>query len=168
MSPPSAGRDVGAGGVPRQEALPGAQEQDPAQRSLLLEVVTRAVHVSMVVVAVHLLLVGLHRPGGGFAAGLLLGLGLVLRRLAGGRHDLGAAVRVPAGVLLGAGLALAAGYAAVGVLATGAPLTGVSGEWHVPGLGTLPVSSSLLLEVGIVLVVVGLVTDVLRTLGGEE
>ena len=45
----------------------------------------------MLVVATYLLLVGLHRPGGGFAAGLVAGLALVLRRVAAGPHELGEA-----------------------------------------------------------------------------
>lgn len=157
------------GGVPRSTLLPGAADQPPGSRSLLLEVVTRVLHPTVLVVAVHLFLVGLYRPGGGFAAGLLVGLGLVLRRLAGGPRDVGAAARLPVGLVLGAGLLLAAGYALAGPLLLGLPpLAEAHGELHLPLLGTVSWGTSYLLELAIVLVVVGLVTDVLRTLGAEQ
>ncbi len=163
----SQGQGAG-GGVPRSRLLPGAADQAPQARSLLLEVVTRVLHPTMLVVAVHLFLVGLHRPGGGFAAGLLVGLGLVLRRLAGGRNDVGAAARLPAGLVLGVGLTLAGGYALAGPLLGLPPLAEAHGTLDVPVVGELSWGTAYLLDLAIVLVVVGLVTDVLRTLGGEE
>lgn len=153
--------------VPSRRLLRGADHQEQHQRAPLLEALTRLLYPSMLVVAAYLLLAGLERSGGGFAAGLVVGLGLVLRRLAGGPVELGAAAPLPPGAVLGAGLMLCAGYAAAGALLTGRLLTGT--EWHLPlPGGELAVPSSLLLETGIAAVVVGLVLDVLRTLGAEE
>ena len=49
------------------------------QRSLLLEMTTRALFPTVLVFSVYLLLVGHYGPGGGFAAGLVAGLVLATR-----------------------------------------------------------------------------------------
>ncbi|HET7327736.1 MAG TPA: MnhB domain-containing protein [Nocardioidaceae bacterium] len=154
--------------VPTQRLLSAADRQPAQRRALLLEVVTRVIHPSVMVVGVYLLLAGLHRTGGGFSAGLVIGLGLVLRRLAGGPHELGAAAPAPPGVLLGGGLTLAAGYGAAGVVFSDTLLKSYTWVLHLGPLGDLDITGSLIFEVGIVAIVVGLVLDVLRTLGAEE
>jgi multisubunit Na+/H+ antiporter MnhB subunit len=158
-------RQPPAWNVPASRLLPAADRQDPADRSALLEVVTRILHPTVVMVSGYLLLAGHDRPGGGFAAGLVAALGLVLRYLAGGPQELRVASPVDPGPLLGAGLAVAAGYAAVGVVAAGSPLAATT--WSIPlgVLGHLEVSSSLAFDAGVFLIVVGLAVDVLRTLG---
>ena len=60
------------------------------------------------VFSIYLLLAGHNSPGGGFAAGLVTGLALVVRYLAGGRYELDEAAPVDAGVLMGTGLFVAA------------------------------------------------------------
>jgi multisubunit Na+/H+ antiporter MnhB subunit len=154
--------------VPRSRLLPAADRQDPADRSLLLEGLARLVHPSILVVAVYLLVVGLHHPGGGFAAGLVAGLGLVLRRLAGGPHELAAATPAPPGVLLGIGLTLVAGYAAAGIVLDEVLLAGMVWSVDAGFLGHVEIPSSLVFELGTALIVVGLTNDVLRTLGADE
>lgn len=156
-----------ASNQPRARLLHGAEELPSAGRSLLLESVTRLLYPSMLVVAVHLLLTGTKAPGGGFSAGLVLGLALLLRRLAGGDHELGVASVAPPGVLLGAGMVVMTGYAAAGLVLAGHPLA--STVWHpdLPGAPPYTVPSVLIFEVGVVLAVVGLVLDVLRTLGAD-
>ncbi|SFE84001.1 MnhB domain-containing protein [Blastococcus tunisiensis] len=154
--------------VPRSRLLPAAERQDPDDRSLLLEALTRLAHPSILVVAVYLLVVGLHHPGGGFAAGLVAGLGLVLRRLAGGPHELRAASPAPPGVLLGAGLTLVAGYAATGVVVAGELLAGAVWAFDAGVLGHVEIPSSVLFETGTALIIVGLTLDVVRTLGADE
>lgn len=155
------------GSVPRSRLLPAADRQRPEERVPLLEVVTRIMHPSTVMVGIYLLFVGLHRTGGGFAAGLVIGLGLVLRRLAGGQHELGAATPVSPGVLLGSGLTLVAGYAIAGVVVADELLAGQHWSLQLGWLGHLEITTGLVFELGIVLIVVGLVLDVLRTLGAD-
>ncbi len=154
--------------VPRSRLLPAAHAQLRRRRVLLLEVMARAVYPSVLVVAAYLLVVGLHRTGGGFAAGLLLGLALVLRYLAGGVRELGAAAPLPPGMLLGSGLVLAAGYALLGVFAFAHVLGSAVAEVDLGPLGHLQVATSLVFEVAIALIVLGLVVDVLRTLGSPS
>lgn len=151
----------------RQTWLLAGRTLSPRNRSILIEVLVRLLFHPAIVVSVFLLFVGHNAPGGGFAGGLLAGLALVARYLAGGRYELGEAAPVDAGRLLGTGLLLAAGTAAGSLAFGGAPLESAWFEAEVPVLGTLSIGTSTLFDIGVYLVVVGLVLDILRALGGE-
>ena len=105
--------------APRRQWLAGTVALAPERRSVVLEVVTRILFHTIVVFSIYLLFSGHNEPGGGFAGGLVAGLALVLRYLAGGRYELGEAAPVDPGLLLGAGLLLSGGTGVVG-LALGA------------------------------------------------
>ena len=139
----------------------------PQNRSILLEVVVRLLFHSLVVVSVFLLFAGHNAPGGGFAGGLVAGLALVARYLAGGRYELGIAAPIDAGRLLGAGLVFVVGAAGVPLLFGADPLTSTWIDVTVPVLGHVEFVTSTLFDVGVYLVVVGLTLDVLRSLGAE-
>jgi multicomponent Na+:H+ antiporter subunit A len=157
----------GEAATTRQTWLIAGRTISPRNRSILIEVLVRLLFHPAIVVSVFLLFVGHNAPGGGFAGGLLAGLALVARYLAGGRYELGEAAPVDAGRLLGTGLLLAAATA-TGSLIFGAPVfTSAWFETDVPVLGTLSIGTSTLFDIGVYLVVVGLVLDILRALGGE-
>lgn len=137
------------------------------ERTLLLEVITRLVFPTVMVLSVYFLFAGHNAPGGGFAGGLLAGLALVVRYVAGGRYELGEAAPVEAGTLLGTGLLLAGLSGAVGLVLGGEVLQTYVIEGDVPVLGTVKFVSSLVFDIGVYLIVVGLVLDILRSLGAE-
>ncbi|MCG2803362.1 MAG: Na+/H+ antiporter subunit A, partial [Cellulomonas sp.] len=139
----------------------------PYRRSVIFEVVVRLVFRTMIVYSVYLMFSGHNAPGGGFAAGLVTGIALTVRYLAGGRYELGEAAPVQPGTLLGAGLFVAAGTGIAGMLAGRPVLTSWVLTWHAPVLGEVHLVTSLFFDVGVYLVVVGLVLDILRTLGAE-
>lgn len=151
----------------RQTWLLAGRTISPRNRSILIEVLVRLLFHPAIVVSVFLLFVGHNAPGGGFAGGLLAGLALVARYLAGGRYELGEAAPVDAGRLLGTGLLLAAGTATASLFFSGIPLESAWFEADVPVLGTISIGTSTLFDIGVYLVVVGLVLDILRSLGGE-
>lgn len=136
-------------------------------RSVLLEVLVRLLFHPAILVSVYLLFAGHNAPGGGFAGGLLAGLALVARYLAGGRYELAEAIPVDAGKILGVGLALAVGTAVASMFFGGAVLQSVYLEADVPILGHLSFGSSTIFDFGVYLVVVGLTLDILRSLGAE-
>jgi multicomponent Na+:H+ antiporter subunit A len=139
----------------------------PQRRSVIFEVVTRVLFHSMVVFALFLLLSGHNNPGGGFAAGLVVGIALVVRYLAGGRYELGEAAPVHPGILLGTGLFLSAGAGLVPLLLGGSVLQSAILELTLPVFGHVKLVTTLFFDIGVFLVVVGLVLDILRTLGAE-
>ncbi|MFP7759788.1 Na+/H+ antiporter subunit A [Marisediminicola sp. LYQ85] len=139
----------------------------PRNRSILLEVVVRLTFHAVIIVSVYLLFAGHNLPGGGFAGGIVAGLALVARYLAGGRFELGAAAPIDAGKLLGTGLALAVGTALVPLFFGAPPLTSAYIEGTVWLFGDVEFVSTTIFDVGVYLVVIGLVLDVLRSLGAE-
>jgi len=139
----------------------------PRNRSILLEVAVRLLFHSLIIVSVYLLFAGHNAPGGGFAGGLVAGLALVARYLAGGRFELAAAAPIDAGKLLGTGLAMAVGTALVPLFFGVDALTSTWVEGEVWLFGHLEFVTSTFFDIGVYLVVIGLSLDVLRSLGAE-
>lgn len=151
----------------RRSWLLAGRNLDPSRRSILLEVVVRLIFHALILLSFYLLLTGHNSPGGGFAGGLVAGLALVARYLTGGRDELGATVPVDAGRILGAGLALASAMAMLPLFFGQAALASSWIDLDLGPLGVVPVVSSTLFDIGVYLVVFGLVLDVLRSLGAE-
>ncbi|WP_099023111.1 Na+/H+ antiporter subunit A [Mycolicibacterium palauense] len=147
--------------------LRGSDYRDPRYRSLVLEVATRIIFPLIMVLSAYFFFTGHNTPGGGFAGGLTAGLALVLRYLAGGRYELGETLPLDAGKILGAGLALSAGTAVASVLVGAPALSSALISLDLPVLGQLKFMTSLFFDLGVYLIVVGLVLDVLRSLGAR-
>lgn len=138
-------------------------------RSLILETATRAVFHTILLFSLYLLFAGHDAPGGGFIGGLVAGGAFVLYYVAYDVSSFEAVVRLRPELLLGPGLLLAGATGAGGLLLTSQLLeAGYLFHDHVGPLGEVGVHSTLLFDVGVYLVVVGLVRMVLRTLGGED
>ena len=147
--------------------LRGSELRDPRHRSLVLEVATRIIFPLIMVLSAYFFFAGHNTPGGGFAGGLTAGLALVLRYLAGGRYELGETLPLDAGKILGAGLFLSAGTAVASLLAGAPVLSSALIEIDVPVFGTVKFVTALFFDLGVYLIVVGLVLDVLRSLGAR-
>ncbi|BBZ26500.1 monovalent cation/H+ antiporter subunit A [Mycolicibacterium madagascariense] len=147
--------------------LRGSELRDPRYRSLVLEVATRLIFPLIMVLSFYFFFAGHNTPGGGFAGGLTAGLALVLRYLAGGRYELGEALPVDAGKLLGSGLALSAGTAVASLLLGAPVLSSAVIQLDLPVLGHVKLVTALFFDLGVYLIVVGLVLDVLRSLGAR-
>ncbi len=125
-----------------------------------------------------LLFAGHNDPGGGFAGGLVAGLALVIRYLAGGSAELDEAAPVDAGRVLGAGLLVAGLSALAPVLVGGrivqsydlditAPYVSyLPTPWgDLPLLGEVHLVTSVFFDIGVYLVVIGVMLDLARSLG---
>lgn len=139
----------------------------PTGRSALLDVVVRLLFHGMVVLSIYLLFAGHNLVGGGFAGGLVAGIALVGRYLAGGAAELGAAAPIRAGRLLGLGLATAAATAVVPLFFGQDALESTFIDATVPILGHVEFVTATFFDIGVYLIVIGLVLDVLRSLGAE-
>jgi multicomponent Na+:H+ antiporter subunit A len=133
---------------------------------VVFEVVTRLIFHTVMIFSIYLMLVGHNLPGGGFAGGLVAGLALMIRYLAGGRAELDEAAPIDAGAVLGIGLAVAALSGLIPTLLGGGVLQSAIVDVHIPVLGTLHLVTSVFFDIGVYLVVIGLALDVLRSLGG--
>jgi multicomponent Na+:H+ antiporter subunit A len=154
-------RDTSTG---RRTWLRGAFS-DEAMASPVLEMMTRLLFPIMMLVSVYLLAVGHNEPGGGFAGGLVAGVALAVRYLAGGREELLEAVPFDAGKLLGTGMAVVVLSVVWPVLIGGRIGESYAIEWAVPLLGEQKLVTTLFFDVGVWLIVIGAVLDFVRSLG---
>jgi len=135
-------------------------------RSLILQTATRSLLPLLLLFSLFILLRGHNEPGGGFIGGLLAAGGLSLYTLA---HDARAALRLlhlDPRVLIGAGLLTAALSGCVALLEGRPFLTGYWAARAVPGLGK--VSTVLLFDIGVYLVVIGTTMLIILTLANPE
>jgi multicomponent K+:H+ antiporter subunit A len=141
---------------------------DPAGRPwldrrspLMLGQAARAVLPLALLITAYLFLRGHNAPGGGFIAGLVAALAVAMQWLALGMPRDTAALRRMLPVLLASGLGLAT-LTGLGSLVFGAPfLTSAFGHVDLPVLGDLELASVLFFDLGVFLVVLGMVLAVL-------
>jgi multicomponent Na+:H+ antiporter subunit A len=155
---------VDSGGRAR---LAGAEQMPTVRRSVILETCVRLAFHTVLVFGVYLLFAGHNQPGGGFIGGLVAGSAFVLRYVAGGRGELRRAVPIDPGLLLGSGVLLATATGMGSWLFGADFLTSDYGTVVLPLLGDVKASTVLMFDLGVFLVVLGLVLTLLRTLGAE-
>jgi multicomponent Na+:H+ antiporter subunit A len=163
--PTIAARRRATGDDYRNTWLRGGRTLAPERRSIIFEVVVRLAFHTMIAFSLFLLFSGHNNPGGGFAGGLVAGLALMVRYLAAGRYELDEAAPVDAGLVLGLGLVVATGTGLMSLLFGGEVLQSAVIDVTVPLLGEIHLVTSIFFDIGVYLVVVGLMLDVLRSLG---
>jgi multicomponent Na+:H+ antiporter subunit A len=136
--------------------------------SLILTTISRMVFHTVIVFSVYLLVSGHNQPGGGFVGGLVAGAALVLVFAAGGVEQVERTMPVPSTFVLGLGLACAQLTAAAAWLTGGALLESTVFDVHLPVFGDIHVATPLFFDIGVYLVVLGLVAIALRTIGRQE
>ncbi len=147
--------------------LAGSYSLAPQRRSVILEVTTRLIFHTAVMFSLFLLFSGHNAPGGGFAGGIVAGIALAVRYLAGGRYELGEAAPLHPGIALGTGMSLTVLAGLTPMLFGQSILQSFMVSFTMPIFGEVKVVSTLVFDIGVYLVVVGLVLDILRTLGAE-
>ncbi|WP_026373463.1 Na+/H+ antiporter subunit A [Agrococcus lahaulensis] len=138
---------------------------DEHMASPVLEMMTRLLFPIMMLVSIYLLAVGHNEPGGGFAGGLVAGIALAVRYLAGGRDELTEAAPFDAGKLLGAGIVVAVLGVVWPVLVGGRIGESYAIEWVMPLLGEQKLVTTLFFDIGVWLIVIGAMLDFVRSLG---
>ena len=135
--------------------------------SLVLDSVLDVVLRTALLFSLFLLFAGHNAPGGGFVGGLTAAAALVLRFVAGGTAAVDELVPLRESRFLGGGLLLAALTGFGGWVWNDAFLGSAKVEQVVPALGTLKFTTALPFDIGVYLVVVGLVLAILRALGPD-
>ncbi|WP_212523831.1 Na+/H+ antiporter subunit B [Actibacterium sp. MT2.3-13A] len=136
--------------------------------SVILKAGTKYLVGLLLLVSVFMLLRGHNAPGGGFIGGLLGATGFVLYAIACGTAQARAALRLAPRTIAAAGLGVALASGAIAALAGEAFFTG---QWLFLGAGEtgkgLPISSVLLFDIGVYLVVFGAILTLVFALEEE-
>jgi len=157
----------------RRDALdPAGRAWSFAQQPLMLRVAARVVLPLALVVSVYMFWRGHSLPGGGFIAGLVTAVALVLQYMALGQQKADAVLHGAGGQRftrwIGAGIGIAA-LTGVGAFVFGRPfLTSATGYPLVPVLGEVPLASALLFDLGVYITVVGATLLMLSVLGAAS
>lgn len=133
--------------LPHEEALDA--------HPLLLVMATRVLLPLSLVVGTYIFLRGHNEPGGGFVAGLVVAIALIMQYIASGYGWAAARMRVDAQSYIGAGVAIA-GLTGVAAFLFGRPfLTSTFGYLTWPVVGKFEVASAMAFDLGVFLTVVG-------------
>ncbi len=139
---------------------------DPDATPVIMATLTQILLPLALLVAVFILLRGHNQPGGGFIAGLVTAVALIVQFLANGTHWTQQRMPSDSHPLVAWGL----GVAAITGLASGlfgAPfLTSTHGHLHWPVVGDFELASAMAFDLGVFLVVVGASLMILLNLGG--
>ncbi|GAB3189275.1 monovalent cation/H+ antiporter subunit A [Hydrogenophaga aquatica] len=146
-----------------------------ARHPLLLRVAASVVLPVALVFTVYIFMRGHNMPGGGFIAGLITAVALVLQFMAMGQGQAESYLRAEGGRRfvrwIGTGLGIA-GLTGAAAFLFGRPfLTSAHGHPHVPLLGELPFASAAMFDLGVYFTVVGgtlLTISVLGSASQEE
>ena len=158
-------RKISAG--PQQTWLAVTTLISPRRRSILLEVSTRILYHTLLLVSVWLLFIGHNNPGGGFIGGMVAGIGITIRYFAGGRFELLEAVPARPGGIIAIGMTTAVVSALIPLAFGYTILQSVEAHVDLGVLGELHFTSAMGLDIGVYLLVIGVVLDLLQSLGSE-
>lgn len=137
----------------RQEDHPDAGDSHP----LMMVVVTRVMMPVVLMVGLYIFLRGHNEPGGGFIAGLIVAIAILMQYMASGFSWAAARQRHPYQGVIGAGV-LVAGLTGIGAFFAGKPfLTSAFGYFGWEPLGEFELATAMGFDLGVFLAVVGAV-----------
>jgi multicomponent K+:H+ antiporter subunit A len=148
--------------MPRRTTDGDGRSWAPDPHPMMLTSLTSVLLPLALTVAVYIFMRGHNLPGGGFVAGLITGIALILLYIANGIDWASSRMGIQYPRLIGAGV-LVAGLTGVGSWFFGRPfLTSAHGHPHLPVLGDIPLATAMAFDLGVYLTVVG---TVMLTLG---
>ena len=152
--------------APQTDAFGRAWSKDAYP--LILQVQARLIFPFMLMIAIFIFLRGHNLPGGGFIAGLIAALAIVLQNLANGIVWTAQRLRLDAHQVIAAGLSFAL-LTGIASWFWGYPfLTSTFAHLHWPVVGEFELASAIAFDLGVFLVVVGATVMILVQLGKLE
>lgn len=137
-------------------------------RSFILDLLVDIVVRTALVLSLFLLFSGHNSPGGGFVAGLVFGITLILKYVAGGIDEMRSILPVSAETTLAFGLTLAILTGVAGWVWADAFLESEGFELTLPVLGVVKATTALPFDIGVFGVVVGMVAALVPAFGPED
>jgi multicomponent K+:H+ antiporter subunit A len=151
------------------ERRPDRKPEDAVDEYLRIPaLIMRWMFPAAIVLAVHIFLRGHDKPGGGFAAGIVMSIAFILQYIAGGTRWVEDRLRILPVVWVSAGLLLALGTGLVSWLFGYPFLTSAFQYAEVPAIGRVPLASALIFDLGVFVLVVGATVLILIALAHQS
>ncbi|MCJ2182743.1 monovalent cation/H+ antiporter subunit A [Novosphingobium sp. 1949] len=131
--------------------------RSPERHPMMFAVAARVLLPLASIIAIYIFLRGHNAPGGGFIAGLVASIAMLVQYMASGFEWTDARRRIDEHRLIGLGVTIAA-LTGLGSLVFGYPLfTSAFGHFHIPLLGDLELATATLFDIGVGMTVIGAV-----------
>jgi len=131
---------------------------------VIMATLTRILLPLALLVGAFIFLRGHNVPGGGFIAGLVVAIALIMQYMASGHGWAAVRMKVDYHALIGIGVLTAAATGVVAWLADHPFLTSAFGHFHLPLVGEFELASAMAFDTGVFLTVVGAVMLALANL----
>jgi multicomponent K+:H+ antiporter subunit A len=152
--------ELGAKIAARMPDMPMSADRHP----LIMVVATRIMLPLAMMVAAYIFLRGHNSPGGGFIAGLVASIALLLQYMASGYGWAAQRMRIDYHAMIGAGVLIAAATGIAAMVLDYPFLTSAFTYLHWPIVGKFEIASAIAFDVGVFLTVVGAVMLALANL----
>ncbi|OAN76364.1 monovalent cation/H+ antiporter subunit A [Jannaschia sp. EhC01] len=141
-----------------------SQDRSRDRHPLMMVVVTRVLMPIAIVVGLYIFLRGHNEPGGGFVAGLVIAIALLMQYMASGFAWTQERKRIEYHTMIGLGVVIA-GLTGVGAWLFGRPfLTSAYTYVHLPPIEEFELATAMLFDLGVFLTVLGAVMLMLYSL----
>lgn len=141
-----------------------SKDRSRDRHPLMMVVATRVMMPIAVVVGIYIFLRGHNQPGGGFVAGLVISIALLMQYMASGFAWTQSRQRIEYHAMIGLG-AVIAGLTGAGAWLAGRPfLTSAFGYVHIPPIEEFELATAMLFDLGVFLTVLGAVMLMLYSL----
>ncbi|WP_372707585.1 monovalent cation/H+ antiporter subunit A [Brevundimonas sp.] len=131
--------------------------RSPEHHPMMVVVATRLLLPLAVMVGLFIFLRGHNQPGGGFIAGLVFSIAILMQYMASGFTFADQRLRADHHSMIGAGVLIAA-LTGLGAMAFGAPfLTSAFDYFSLPLIGEFELATAILFDIGVALTVIGAV-----------
>ncbi len=151
--------------LPVPQADPDGRPWAGERHPVILSQMTRFLLPLALLVAAHLFLRGHNAPGGGFIAGLVAAVALVLQYMASGIAWTQKQWRQACHPLIAAGVLMASATGTVSLFLGRPFLTSAFGHVHLPVVGEFELASAMVFDLGVFLTVVGVILLIIANLG---
>lgn len=139
----------------------------PMKRLVILDRSVRLLFHPVLIASLYLLFAGHNQPGGGFVGGLVAGAAVSMQYVAGGIDEVRRLSRFRPWSILGTGLLVAFVTASLPLLVGDQILETALFERDLPILGAVKATSAVFFDLGVYVLVVGLVLMVFEAFGDE-
>lgn len=141
-----------------------APDRSRDRHPLMVVIATRVMMPVAIMVGVYIFLRGHNQPGGGFVAGLVMSIALLMQYMASGLAWTQRRQRIEYHALIGLGVVIA-GLTGAGAWLAGKPfLTSAFGYVHLPPIEEFELATAMLFDIGVLLTVLGAVMLMLHSL----